>query len=151
MSSISLRQGWGNVLMQRCRKQTHMHSPGWTARFCLCCRKSWWNSASPRSQLPFGPRGRSSAREQQGKRDIPVQINEARNCLKLFQRLLRWLIFWWMPVFFCIALLPLVILLSEDEAKLGARRLARCLQKLGFKVRTMLLLSASVASQSLCK
>lgn len=25
--------------------------------------------------------------------------------------------------------------LSEDEAKLGARRLARCLQKLGFKVR----------------
>lgn len=27
---------------------------------------------------------------------------------------------------------------SEDEAKLGARRLARCLQKLGFKVGMIL-------------
>lgn len=48
----------------------------------------------------------------------------------------------------CHTLIPLVVLLSEDEAKLGARRLARCLQKLGFKVRMTPLLAASAASQS---
>lgn len=35
------------------------------------------------------------------------------------------------------------LLFSEDEAKLGARRLARCLQKLGFKVRMITKLSVS--------
>lgn len=37
---------------------------------------------------------------------------------------------------YSMALTPLSpLLFSEDDAKLGARRLARCLQKLGFKVK----------------
>lgn len=91
-------------------------------------RKYWWSCANLASLPPYGHQGKSFALEQQGLNARIIffffySYPSNRIILHTHKR--------------STSILDLS-LHSEDEAKLGARRLARCLQKIGFKVNVQL-------------
>lgn len=106
-----------------------------------CFRKSSWSSVNPRSPLPSGPLGKLSAPEQQGRHDWShkphVEVEGALTGMKRNEcGLSAWAGILWISFDLSAGVIPSrsILSFSEDEAKQGARRLARCLQKIGFKV-----------------
>lgn len=101
---------------------------------CVCfSRKSWWSCGNHGSLPLYGHQGKLFALEQQGLTKIFFSILRMLISQELFgywnyQCLLKSYLFLSGEFHACL------FLFSEEEAKLGARRLARCLQKIGFKV-----------------